>query len=142
MFIQWCCDKRRIGENHALIAFPIDETANLIRRYKTHQNFISKKDTVSENTKPQKFTEKLKWEEWKPTFLNFLKSLLGQHRVPLLYVSRDNTIPIVNPNADMLEDYKNRAPLVEEAFGIYAAEVHTYIVKFVSGNTIAEAKLL
>ena len=113
-----------------------------MRRYKTHQNFIDKKDTVSENAKPQKFTEKVKWEEWKPTFINFLRSLPGRHGIPLAYICRDNEAPIVDSGANMLEDYKNRAPLNGEAFGIDAAEVHTYIIKFISGNTVAEARVL
>ena len=42
----------------------------------------------------------------------------------------------------MLDDYINRIPLDGDAFEVDAAEVHTYLVNFISGNQTAEAKIL
>ena len=36
----------------------------------------------------------------------------------------------------------NKAPLTGQAYLTYAAEVHTYIIKFTSGNPVAEAKMV
>ena len=115
-FIQWSHDKIRVDENPALEAFPVANVQLLIRRYKDHDNYVKKKDTMSDNVKPVRFTEKVNWDEWKPTFANFLNTIPGRNGVPLKYVIRDNDNPIVDPNADMLQDYVNRAPLTERSF--------------------------
>ena len=141
-FIQWCKDRIRVDDDPSIQVFPVIDAADLIRRYKTHLNFISKKDSMSENIKPIRFTEKIKWDEWKPTFINFLRTLPGRHGVPLNYICRDNDAAVFDPFADMLDDYVNRAPLAGEAFETDAAEVHSYIVKFINGNPVAEVKLL
>ena len=50
--------------------------------------------------------------------------------------------PIIRANIQFLDDYVDRAPLTGEAFAFDAAEVHTYIVKFTTENSIAENKLM
>ena len=41
-----------------------------------------------------------------------------------------------------INEYVDRAPLTGQSYQTDAAEVHTYIVKFTSGNPLAEAKLV
>ena len=141
-FIQWTKDQKRTGLNPSLTEFPIAETANLIRRHKSHLAFCEKSKRVSDTAKPPKLEETTKWSDWCPVFINFLKSIPGRYGVPLSYIVRDNDDAIIVPNTDILEDYVNRAPLTGEAFNADASEVHTYIVNFTAGNETAESKLL
>jgi hypothetical protein len=84
----------------------------------------------------------MKWADWAPTFLNYyLRTMPGQDGVPLKYVCRLNEAPDPNPNGDFLDDYVAMAALDGEAFTIDAADVHTFIVNFISGNETAEAKI-
>jgi hypothetical protein len=43
---------------------------------------------LSEAAKPEKFKELTKWEDWKPTFLNYLRSIPGRDGVPLKFICR------------------------------------------------------
>ena len=65
----------------------------------------------------------------------------GRDRVPLKYICRENDTPNPAPNSDFLDNYINMAPLTCEAYVIDSAQVHTFIVNFVSGNETAEAKI-
>ena len=84
----------------------------------------------------------MKWTDWCPVFINFLKTIPGRHGHPLSFVVRDDDNAIIDPSASILEDYVNRAPLVGDAFDADSSEVHTYIVNFTAGNEMAESKLL
>ena len=50
-------DRIRVGDNPELEPFPVAQIQNLITRYKDHENFLSMKDTMSENIKPIRFME-------------------------------------------------------------------------------------
>ena len=141
-FIQWTKDQYRTGLDPSLTEFPIAETANLIRRHKSHLAFCEKSKRVSDTAKPPKLEETTKWLDWCPVFINFLKSLPGRHGVLLSYVVRENDDAIIVPDTDILKDYVNRSPLTREAFAADASEVHTYIVSFTSENSTAENKLM
>jgi hypothetical protein len=141
--IQWSKDKIRINQDPAGELFPINRVAPLILRAKSHIAYVTKSKTLIENAKPKDFDEKMKWEEWKPTFINFLRAIPGRNGVPLKYVVRDHVTP--PPGAtytDFIDEYVDNAPLNGPAFNVDAADVHTYIVKFMSGNATAESKLL
>ena len=43
---------------------------------------------------------------------------------------------------DFIDEYVDKAPLTGKLYLTYAAEVHTYITKFTSGNPVAEAKMV
>ena len=43
---------------------------------------------------------------------------------------------------DFIDEYLDKAPLTGQVYLTNAAEVHTYIIKFTSGNTVAEAKMV
>ena len=141
--MQWCRDKIRVGSNPSLTPFPIIEVPNLIRRYKTHEAFVKMSTTMIDTAKPIHLKQdKTEWDDWRPTFENFLRAIPGRNGVPLLYVIRENDTAVLDVNADMLQDYINRAPLIGDVFKSDASVAHTYIVKFISGNPTAEAKLL
>ena len=82
-FIQWMRDCIRIGQVPADIPFPQGEAIALLRGYKTHVHFISKSKTLATTALPKKFTSKIKWEDWAPSFLNFLRIIPGHDGVPL-----------------------------------------------------------
>ena len=85
----------------------------------------------------------MRWEDWSPTFINFLRAIPGRNGVPLSYVCREYDQSLAyNPNVDFIENYTFQAPLYGEAFAVDAAEVHTYLVNFMSGNATAEVKML
>jgi hypothetical protein len=142
-FIQWTRDQIRTDNDPTALPFPVAEAASLIRRYKTHETFVTKSKTLADTAKPKPLDEKMKWEDWNPVFINFLRSIPGLTGIPLAYVCRDpNPVGPGNHNDDFLDDYIQHAPLQGEAFTRDAAEVHTYIVSFIAGNTTAESKVM
>ena len=81
-FVQWTRDELRLGRDPSTTPFPIELVSDLIRRYKTHQKFIDDSKTLAEAAKPDKFKESTKWEDWKPTFMNYLRSIPGRDGIP------------------------------------------------------------
>jgi hypothetical protein len=76
-FVQWARDELRLGRDPSIIPFPIERVGDLIRRYKTHEKYLADAKTLSEAAKPDKFKESTKWEDWKPTLMNYLRSIPG-----------------------------------------------------------------
>ena len=140
-FVQWTRDKIRLGVDPATVAFPVGNAADFIRRMKTHDKFVKDTAKVSDAAKPEKFTSDTKWEDWKPSFLNYLRCLNGRDGIPLKYICRDHDAPQAITHADFLDDYVSMAPLAGEAYSVDAATVHTLRVNFISGNTVAESKI-
>lgn len=140
-FVQWSRDQIRLGMEPSTTRFPVAQTAELIRRYKTHSKFVYNSTTLSDAAKPRAFTDDMAWKDWETTLVNYLRLIPGRDGVPLSYVIRPNDIPNAHPNADFLDDYVQMAPLAGEAFVIDAAQVHTFITSFISGNETAEAKI-
>jgi hypothetical protein len=98
--------------------------------------------TLSEAAKPDNFKECTKWEDWKPTFLNYLRSIPGRDGIPLKYICRDNDeADATAGNDDFLDDYVASAPLEGNAYAIDTVQVHTFLLNFVTGNNTAEAKI-
>ena len=141
-FVQWTRDELRLGRDPSAAPFPIELVSDLIRRYKTHEKFIADSKTLSEAAKPDKFKETTKWEDWKPTFINYLRSIPGRDGIPLKYICRENDAaePLV-ANDDFLDDYVANAPLEGDSYAIDTVQVHTFLLNFVSGNDTAEAKI-
>jgi hypothetical protein len=140
-FIQWVREERRLCRDPSTTAFPVVDTPNLIRRHKTHAQFINKSSTLSDAAKPGKFTNETKWTDWFPSFMNYLRSIPGRDGIPLKYVCRTSELADPTPNVDFIDDYVSMAPLHGEAFTIDASNVHTYLVNFLAGNETAEAKI-
>ena len=140
-FVQWVRDHIRLGRNPAHHAFPVVDTASLMRRYVTHEKYIKKSDTMSDAAKPVMFTNDVKWDDWAPSFRNYLRTIPGRDGVPLSYITRTADAPNPTPNPDFIDDYVAMAAHTGEAFTIDAAEVHTLIAKYIAGNNTAEAKI-
>ena len=141
-YIQWARDIIRVGEDPTNGGFNVADGRELVRKYKTHETFVTKSKTMSETSKPPQLTATTKWDEWSPVFINFLRTIPGRNGQPLSYMCRKNATPTVIPGIDFIDDYVNRAPLAGEAFNIDAAEVHTYLQSLINGNETAEAKIL
>jgi hypothetical protein len=139
--IQWARDETYLGRDPSTRAFPVEDTPNLIRRHKTHAQFVKKSSTLSDAAKPEKFKTETKWTDWVPSFMNYLRAIPGRDGIPLKYICWENEAPDPTPNTDFLDDYVSMAPLNGEAFAINTADVHTYLVNFVAGNATAEAKM-
>jgi hypothetical protein len=92
-FIQWARDERRLGRDPTTRAFPVADTPNLTRRYKTHAQFVKKSTTLSDAAKPAKCTSETKWTDWAPSFLNYLRTIPRRDGVPLKYVCRTGEMP-------------------------------------------------
>jgi hypothetical protein len=141
-FMHWTSDRLRLGEDPSLIEYPVANAASHLADYKTLKNYKSRATSIADTAKPGPLTDKTKWEDWNPVFINFLRSIPGRYDVPLKYVIRDNDAPTIVPGASLLDGYVNRAPLTGDAFDTDASEVHTYIVSFITGNSTAESKIL
>ena len=110
-----------------------------MRRAKTHQLFVSKSDTISKAAKPVRSMKEVKWEDWAPTFMNYVRAIPGRDGVPLKYIIRDNDFSNLTPNKDLRDDNVNNSSLQGGSFTIDAAEVHTFIVNLISQNEEAES---
>ena len=64
--VQWTKDKFRTGTDPTSLPFPIGDVTNLLRRSRSHDLFIKKSHTMADTAKPHRFTEKAKWEDWRP----------------------------------------------------------------------------
>ena len=140
-FVQWTRDMIRTDLDPAAVPIAVFDIATLMRRYKSHENFVKKSSTISSTANPCQFTPSTKWDDWYPTFINFLRTIPGRDRIPLDYVCRSNDAPNRTPQTDILDEYALQAPLNGEAFKTDASEVHTYLTKFIAGNSTAEAKI-
>ena len=140
-FVQWTRDELRLGRDPSATPFPVHLVSELIRRYKTHEKFQTDSQTLAEAAKPDKFRESTKWEDWKPTFLNYIRSIPGRDGIPLKYICREHDEAVATLNDDFLDDYVAMAPLEGDSYAIDTAQVHTFLVNFVSGNDTAEAKI-
>ena len=116
------------------MAFSVVQAPALLCCYKNHAKFVSSASNLADAAKPEKFTSQTNWAGWIPTFLNYLCAMPGRNRVPLKYICRENDTPNPAPNTDFLDECINVAPLTGEAYIIDSAQVHTFIVNFVSGN--------
>lgn len=61
--------------------------------------------------KPDKFTADVLWDNFAPSFKNYLRALPGQNGVPLLNVVRSNDAPDATPHPDFPDDYVAMAAL-------------------------------
>jgi hypothetical protein len=141
-YIQWARDLIRVGEDPNNGGFDVNNARNLIRKYKTHEKFVTKSKTMADTSKPPQFKATTNWDKWSPVFINFLRTIPGRYGQPLSYVCRKNDTPTAIAGAEFMDDYVNSTPLTGDAFIIDAAEVHTYIQSFINGNETAEAKIL
>ena len=96
--------------------------------------YIKKTKTITETAKPEDFTNKVKWIEWYPTFINFLRAILESSGVPLSYIYRPTNVIMHITYGYFIDDYVYRSPLTRKAHLTNPSEAHTLIIKFTSGN--------
>ena len=125
-----------------LTLFPVANIAECIKSYNHHEAYISKSSTLTDTGKPEKFTDKMKWIDWDPTIINLLTLISGSNGAPLTYLCRTTKVQSKDVYNYFIDEYVDNVPLVGHAFTTYAAEVHTYIVRFTTGNTFAEANMV
>ena len=140
--IQWVRDQIRLDRDPSTVPFPVADRIDLINRYNTHKQWVDDATGMAKTTMPKPFTDKMKWDDWKVTFINFLKTQNGRNGIPLNYVVRENLNPIQRTNANFLDDYVDQCPLQGRPFSIDAAKVHSYILRLISDNPVAEQKIL
>ena len=137
--LQWVKDEYRHGRDPSIIQFNLGDIENLVRKNKTHDLYVEKSKELANASEPEKFKTSTKWNDWKPTFLNYLRAIPGRDRTPLSYVVRENDDPNYTPQQDFLEEYVLTVPLYGDAFEIDTSEVRTYLMKYIAGNENAEA---
>ena len=140
-FIQWSRDKIRMGLDPANEPFPVNSTAMLIHRYKTHIKIVSDSKTVTEAAKPKDFTSNTKRTKWMPSFRNYLSTIPGRDGAPLAYVIRDEVNLIPSDADNILDKYVSLASLNAEAYPADTCTVRTLLVNMISGNETTEAKI-
>ena len=84
----------------------------------------------------------MKWIYWYPTLINFLGVIPGSNGVPFNYLCIPTNVQAKAVYNDFVNEYVDKAPLDRQAFTTDTAEVHTYIVRFTSGNSVAEANMV
>ena len=85
-FVQWTRDMICTNLDPAAVPIAVFDIATLMRRYKSHENFVKKSSTISSTANPCQFTTSTKWDDWYPTFINFLRTIPGRDGIPLDYV--------------------------------------------------------
>ena len=113
-FTHWVKDQYILGINPTRLPFPDTHTAELLRRGKTHQLFVSKSDTISKAANPVRFIKQVKFEYWAPTFINYVRVIPGRDGVSLKYIIRENDLPDLTPNKDFIDDYIHNATIMGE----------------------------
>ena len=122
--------------------FQLSERDDQIERFNTHNQWFEDTANMANNFTPKNFTDDINWMECKAKIISLIKSQPGRNGVPLDYVSRDNVAAIVQTNTDFIDDYVDRNPPTGRVFNADASKVHSYIVRLISENTVAEQKLL
>ena len=111
--------------------------AKILRKAESHKLYISNSDMNA--VKPKDFTKDIKWDDWAPSFDNYLRGILGRTGVPLSYVTRENDAANPDKNLDLLDDYILNAPLSGANYLTDRRAVHNKLVDMVSTNLEAEA---
>ena len=82
---------------------------------------MKKSKTIIEMVKPEYFMNKVKWIEWYPTFINFLRDITGRSGVPLRYICRPINVIICATYGYFINEYVDRSPLTGQAYQRNAA---------------------
>ena len=110
-----------MGIDPTTLTLPQADTVELLRRAKNHQLFMSKPDTISKDENTVILKKQVKWEDWSPTFVNYVRAIPRRDGVPLKYIIRDNDFSNLTANKDFLDDYVNNTSLQGGSFTIDAA---------------------
>ena len=103
--------------------------------------FVRDAEVNAKATAPVQFKPDIDWNDWKPTFINYLHQIPGRSGIPLDYVIRDNELLAIAETGDILLDYAMMAPLQGVPFDNDNPKVANFIRKLVVGNATAELKI-
>ena len=71
--------------------------------------------------KPGKFTDKIKWIEYYPSFINLLRSITGRNVIPMSYICRPaSAIVPASGYGDFIYEYMDKAYLNGQEYLTYA----------------------
>ncbi len=140
-FCYWVKHQYRMGRDPTLLRFPFADTTEIKAKADIHSMYIDRHEAIASAAKPEKFTKDMKWDDWYPSFMNYLRTIPGREGVPLHYVIRENEIPKLDPMADYLDEYIDRAALSGDAFNGDSTQVHIYVVSMIAGNDEAESAI-
>ena len=138
-FTQWVKHQYRMGRDPSSVRFEPNRAYDILERATTHDQYLAKHEAISAAAKPEKLTKDIRWDDWYPSFQNYLRAIPGRNGIPLLYVIRDDDEPNDMAKEDYLDEYVLRAKLSGEAYIADRKEVHTYITNLIAQNEEAEA---
>ena len=118
-FIQWTRDQYRLVLDPVLTLFPVANIAEYIERYKHHEAYISKSSMLTDTTKHEQFTDKIKWIDWYPILINFLREIPGRNEVPLSYLCIPTNVQAKAVYEYFIDEYVDKMPLEGNAFTTY-----------------------
>ena len=92
-----------------MVRFPVANASDFIKRYKHHGAYVKKSKMITETAKLENFMDKIKWIEWYPTFINFLRDIPGRNGIPLSYIWRPvSAIVPTMGYGDFIDEYVNK----------------------------------
>lgn len=141
-FTEWVRHKIRSNQLPSDEPFPVADCDDLIDQYNTHKQWVSEASNMAKSARLKNFTEKMKWMDWKLMLINFLRTQPGRNGVPLNYVIWDSKNPVIRNNVNFLDDYVDRALLAGRPYQTDTSKVHSFIIRFISENNVAEQKIL
>ena len=65
-----------------------------------------------ETAKPEDFKKKVKWIEWYPILINFLRAVPRRSVVPLSYICHPTNVIIHATYGYIIDEYVYKAPLI------------------------------
>ena len=75
--IQWVRNEIRYGLDPSDELFDPANSQTLMRRYATHNLYVKGSKDLAKQAQPEKFKASMAWNDWKPTFINFLRMIPG-----------------------------------------------------------------
>ena len=137
--IQWVRDIVRTKKDPATALLQIygDNFPNIIRTITNREQWINKSNGKGKTAKLKKPKYTTRWVDQRYFFFNLIHTQPGRNGVPLSYIIRDNYALVKIFNTQLIDNYFDQTPNIREAFALYAAEVHTYIVNCITENSTA-----
>jgi hypothetical protein len=138
--IHWVQDFVRIGQSPTIDGIPGAEEFRIALDVAVYRADVRKVeadqvDTVSKAADPGKFKDERKWQEWEPSFNNYLSCIPGVSGVPLSYVIREKE----NPEEDDFGSFNEQAiaccKLSGPTFQADARKVHQLIKSYLQTET-------
>jgi hypothetical protein len=141
--MHWAQDKYRCREPYVFPLDTADQASFLMEINEAGMRHIArvKMETAGKDLLSRSFTVKLQsrqeYERWNQELFDTCSSIIGAAGVPLSYVIRQNTDPILNGHPDWETKVIAAAPLTGREFTIDAASVHNIILNNIGADSDA-----